>query len=502
MKEKRLALNTITSLVFQLTTIICGFVTPWLLLQYYGSEVNGLVNSITQFLTIISFLELGVGAVIQSSLYSPLANNNIIDISKIIISGGKFFKKIAYILTIYVVFLIFLYPFFSSQSFSWIYTTTLIVAISISYFAQYYFGVVDRLLLTADQRGYIQYTAQILTLIINTLVCALLIKLRVSIQLVKLTTSLIYLSRPIILRCYVNKHYNIDRKIHYVGEPIKQKWNGLAQHVAAIVLEGTDNIVLTVFSTLSNVSIYSVYHLVVYGVKQLFVATTGGIQAFIGELWAKQEIEKLNVFFGWFEWLIHIGTVFIFGCTGMLIVPFVQVYTAGVSDANYIQPFFATLLVLANAMHCLRIPYNVMILAGGHYKQTQNNYFLVAAMNIIISIISVSIWGLIGVAIGTLIAMMYQTIWMAYYDSNNLLRWPFKNFLKLLFVDIISVVLIGLAGCLYSMGGTSYFSWIILACKTGVINLIIVIVVNWVFYRKYIYKIVKSLETKFLNRII
>ena len=53
------------------------------------------------------------------------------------------------------------YPQFAGKNFGFAYTATLIVAISISSFAQYFFGIVNRLLLTADQRGYIQYKADL-----------------------------------------------------------------------------------------------------------------------------------------------------------------------------------------------------------------------------------------------------------------------------------------------------------------------------------------------------
>lgn len=94
MRGKRLFYNTLSSLVFQVTTIICGFILPRLILSAFGSEVNGLVNSITQFLGIISFLELGVGAVVQSALYKPLAEKRQDDVSKIISSANKFFTRL------------------------------------------------------------------------------------------------------------------------------------------------------------------------------------------------------------------------------------------------------------------------------------------------------------------------------------------------------------------------------------------------------------------------
>ena len=484
MRTKKLAWNTITSLLFQVTSLVCGFILPQLILHRYGSEVNGLVNSITQFLQVIALLELGVGAVIQSALYKPLAKKDNIQISKIIVSGSKFFRRIAQILFFYVLVLIIIYPNISNQKFEHLYTATLIFAMSISSFAQYYFGVIDRLLLTADQRGYVQYIAQSVTLVVNTVACAILIHFGYSIHVVKLVASIIFLIRPLVLRIYVNRHYEMDRNITYDEEPIQQKWNGIAQHVAAFILDGTDNIVLTVFSTLTNVSIYSVYHLIIYGVKNLFLSLMNGIQSLIGEMLAKQEMEALNKFFSKVEWLVHTGVTFIFGCTAMLIVPFVQVYTDGVRDANYNVPVFAVLLTLANAMHCLRLPYNILILAGGHYKQTQSNYIIAAVMNLVISIVMVMHWGLIGVAIGTLVAMGYQTVWMAYYDSKNLINWPFKKFLKQVGVDVFSVII----GMTFTkglrMGDINYFSWFLLAIKVAIIWSLVILIVNIIAYHE------------------
>jgi O-antigen/teichoic acid export membrane protein len=489
MRKKRLAWNTTSSFVFQITTIICGFILPRMILEGFGSEVNGLVNSIMQFLQIIAFLDLGVGSVVKSSLYKPLSNKDNIVVSKIAASAEKFFRRIAQILLVYIVILIFIYPLIVDQSFGFIYTATLILAMSISSFAQYYFGVVNRLLLTADQRGYVQYNAQTVTVILNTVACVLLIKFGAGIQFVKLTTSLIYISRPLYLYWYVNKHYKINRKISYEGEPIKQKWNGLAQHVAAVVLDSTDTIVLSLFSTLSNVSIYSVYFMVIHGVKQLFTSMINGIQSLIGELWAKKEIDKLNETFAWTEWTIHTGTTFLFGCTGVLIIPFVQVYAKGITDVNYVVPLFAALITLAHAMHCLRIPYNLIILACGHYRETQRNYIIAVIMNVVLSVVTVKIWGLVGVAIGTLVAMAYQTIWMAYYDSKNLIKWPFKNFLKQFSVDIATVLSGAFLTSFLRMADINYLDWIILAVKTTMIWSLIVLGINLVFYRNKVYRL-------------
>lgn len=492
-RKKLLALNTSSSLIFQVTTIICGFILPRLILESYGSEVNGLVNSIMQFLAIISFLELGVGAVIQSSLYKPLADKDYDQISRVVASGQKFFSRLAMILLFYVLILICVYPLIVKANFGFLYTSTMILVISISSFAQYYFGVVNSLLITANQRGYFSYNIQTITLILNTIACFILIKLGASIHIVKLTTSLIYLARPLILSFYVKRNYKINWDIKYDKEPIKQKWNGIAQHVSAVVLDGTDNIVLTIFMGLEIVSVYSVYNMVVMGVKKLLMSMTNGIQSLMGELLAKREFDKLRLFFGWVEWSIHTGTTFIFGVTSILIIPFVQIYTSGINDTNYVQPLFSVLIVVANAGHCLRLPYNILILAGGHYKQTQKNYIIAAMINIVISILFVNIFGLPGVAMGTLLAMFYQTIWMAIYDSKNLIHWPIKYFIKQLLVDFITILFFVIIARLLSIAEITWVSWLIYSIKVSIISLLFVGIVNTIFYKRYIMIILEKI---------
>lgn len=482
--KKRLMLNTITSLLMQMTTVICGFVLPRLILGQYGSEVNGLTQSIKQFLGVITFLEMGVGQVIQSSLYKPLAQKDNEKLSEVLSSGSKFFRRIGYILLAYVLVLMVCYPLLIDRSYDWMYTAGLIAAISIGSFAQYAFGMIDKILLNADQRGYIQYTSQIILVLLNTIAAAVMVHMNWSIHAVKLASSLIFIARPVVVRLYIHKHYQIDRKIKYTGEPIKQKWNGIAQHVATVVLEGTDTIVLTLFSTLSNVSIYSIYFMVISGIKQFYEAATAGLQSMVGSMWAKQEREELKRIFGYLETVLHFLVVFLFSCIAILIVPFVRVYTDGLTDADYVQPLFAGILVLAYAVRCLRTPYNILILAGGHYKQTQRCHIVAAVLNLTISVLAVWLWGLVGIAIGTLVAIAYQTGWMVVYDSKNLLKISLTDTLKQVGIDIVTFGLIWLATCWISMPEVSYWGWFLMALPVGVIALAVTAAMALLFYRE------------------
>ena len=228
-RKQKLLLNSMSSLSYQLVKLLCGFILPRMFLISYGSIVNGLVASITQFLGFITLAECGVGAVVKSAFYKPLADKDDEEISKIMISSERFFRKIAYLLVGYTIILTIVYPWIVKEEFAYFYTAALIFAISINSFAEYYIGVSYQLLLGADQLGFIRYFVNVIALVINTIACIVLMKSGASIQLVKLSTSLIYMMQPIALSMIAKKRYRIDRTITLIEEPIKQKWNGFAQ---------------------------------------------------------------------------------------------------------------------------------------------------------------------------------------------------------------------------------------------------------------------------------
>lgn len=502
-RKQKLALNSISSLVYQVTAIVSGFILPRFFLAYYGSTVNGLVSSITQFLGFISLAECGVGAVVQSALYKPLAEHDMLSVSKIVVSAERFFRKIAYLLLVYVFILVVFYPIITIEKFDYFSTATLIVVISISTFAQYYLGMSYRLLLLADQLGFIQYIIHTISLVLNTAACVALMYFGTSIQVVKLVTSLIFLAQPVCLSVIARRKYSIDRKVSYTEEPIQQKWNGLAQHIASVILGNTDVVVLTLFSTLENVSIYSVYYLVVNGVKQIVVSLTNGTQALLGNMLARNEKETLELTFSSIEFFIHSFVTCIFSITAVLIVSFVTVYTQNIHDVDYSAPTFAYILVLAQAIYCVRLPYNTIVLAAGHYKQTQWSAILEAIINVVFSVASVKQFGLIGVAVGTFLAMSYRTVFLACYLRKNILHRKLRHFVKHVLVDAAIVILIFIVVMVfseyYTISSVDYFAWVCLAIKVSVTAIVICVLVNLMIYRAEMRRLLSRISKKMGN---
>lgn len=364
------------------------------------------------------------------------------------------------------------------------YTLSLVLIISISTLAEYFFGMTYTLYLQAEQKTYITSIVQMVGYILNTIAILVLVKCNASIQIVKLVSSMIFVFRPIVQNIYVKKKYSINLKDTDKNYQLKQKWDGLAQHIASVVHNNTDITILTFFSQIAEVSVYSVYYLVVKGIKSIIQAFTGGIDASFGDMIAKGEQEQLNKSFKTYELFYHTITTIAYICTILLIVPFIAIYTLGIKDANYIRPTFATLIVVAEFVWALRLPYSSITLAAGHFKETRKGAWVEAISNIAISLIFVWKYGIVGVAIGTLVAMLIRTVEFVYHTNKYILERKQKDSLirfGIIAIQVIAVVLLSKSLPTYKF--TSYFVWIKYACMVFALTVLIVLPINLIVYK-------------------
>lgn len=479
-----LKINSISSLVCQIITLVCGFILPRLIMGYYGSAVNGLIASITQFLGIIALCELGMGAVVPASLYKPLAEKDNDQISKVIVSSERFYRKIAVFMLIYVIGLTILYPFIV-EGFSFIYTASLIIIIASGTFVQYFFGITYSLLITADQKQYLTYCLNGVTIVLNLIISYILIEVGASIHIVKLISSAIFICRPLFYTYYVKKNYCLNKQITYSEEPIKQKWNGIAQHIAYTVQEKTGIMVLSFMATLEKVSVYSIYFLIMEGLRGFIYSVTSSFTSYLGNILAKGEKDKLLSNFTKIEWVLHTITVFTFASCAVLIIPFIRVYTQGISDAEYVVQYFPFIMCTAVGCRCLQLPYNIVVQAAGHFKETQNSAIIEPVIDVIISVLLVGYMGLSGVAIGMLVSIFYRMLYLSLYLTKRILQSSKRLLMKRLLVDILMAVAIYMSCIFINMSNVTYVSWILMALQVVTIAILVTFVINLACYRQF-----------------
>lgn len=482
-RSKKAIINVLASFLNEFVTIICGLILPRLILSTFGSAYNGITSSITQFISCIVLMKSGIGGVTRAALFKPLADNNTNEISKILSQTEKFLRKIAIAFLFFILVFSFIYPTFICKDFGFLFSSSLVIIISLSTFFQYYFGLTNQILLMADQKNDIIAYINIITVILNTIVSAILIKLGFGIHLVKLGSAIIFILNPIVLNYYVKKKYKIKKIITHDNNLISQRWDALGQEIANFINTNTDVMILTIFTNMKEISVYTVYNFVANGIRTMVTNFVNGFTAAFGNMYAKKEYDLMKKNLGICEMIIFSVSTVAYGTMLVMIVPFALLYTAGVTDVNYARPSFGILITIAGAFNCFKIPYQVIVNAIGHYKQTRNGAFLEAFINIVLSIFGVIKFGLIGVMFGTIVAAIFRTTQYAIYISKKVLNRNIVIYFKHVILSLTLIFFVFFISHYYIVNVNNVILWILKSVITFSILMILTFITNFIFYR-------------------
>ena len=493
-RGKKALYNSIASAASQVITMICGFILPRLILGRFGSGYNGIVASVTQFLSVVTLLRAGVGGATRASLYKSLARNDTAQISATIRATEIFMRRVALIfLGITLVFSV-TYPLLVSSEFEWGFAASLVLIISLSTFVQYFFGITYQMLFQADQRQYVTTILEIFTVILNTVLAAVLIRAGVGIHGVKLGSAVAFSITPIALYILAGKRYRLDRKAKPDFSSISQRWDAFSLQVASFIHSNTDIALLTVFTNTKEISVYTVYYLVANGLKKIMSTVVVGVESAFGNIIANHEDETLRTDLNHFENLLHILSSILFGTALVLVTPFVQVYTKGISDVNYIRELFGYLAITGELLFTLRSPYEALVNAAGHYKQTKKYAFIEAGINLGLSIVLIQFFGMVGVVIGTIVSIGYRNITFGCYSSRHIAHRSSAVMVKRFLVTGANVLLIfGLSFLLPKPEMVSYWNWIVYALEVSVLSLAVTTALNLCFYRAEVTQMIRKL---------
>ena len=484
-RAKALKMNMLSGWLSELVTLITGLILPRLILVTFGSSYNGMIGAITQFMGFTTILRAGIGSVTRAALFKPLAEGDNEKVSAIIAATDIFMKKIALVVAAYIMIFAVIFPFITESEYSFMQTFTMVLIMGATVFTENFFAVKYRILLQADQKFYIQTFTSIVARILCFIVAVILIKLSFSMHMVKLSTVITALSGPLILYMYVKKRYVIIKSVKPDNSAIKQRWDAFTQQMAVVVNGNIDLVLLSMFVHLREVSVYTVHAMVTHNIEKLITSMVNGINATFGNMIANNENENLKKSFRFIEWGLFASCAVVFSVTAIMITPFIRIYTSSVTDVNYIRPAFAYAMTMVAMMNCMRIPYQMLVEAAGHFKQTRNASILEVVVNIVVSIIMLYFYGIVGVIIGTFVAALIRTAQYAIHAYKHILKLPTWNLIKsyvLYFALFVGIYI--LFGKVSAIKMENFFVWTEYAVVVMVSAIIIVGVISLIFNKE------------------
>ena len=473
------------NLFLQIVVFISGIILPRFILQAYGSSINGMITSVNQFLTYLGLAEAGVATASVVALYTPLALGRKDEVNSILSAARKFYNRSGVLFLSLTAVLVFIYPFFISGQLDNSLVRWMIVVLAGSTLVDYFFLGKYRVLLMANQEGYVVALIQSAGTVANMVVSIGLIYAGASVLAVKAVATGVYVLRLFFLFSYAKKKYpDLDFHAQPAEGALKQKNAALFHQVVTIIVNNTDTTILTIClgsRSLLEVSVYGIYMLVVNAVNQLLTSFSNGLTAGFGEVIARREEETLKKSYSDYEYMFFLIFFVVVACMGVLLIPFISVYTIDMKDVQYVRPVIAVLFTLLVFLQNVRIPGLTIICAAGHYKETRYQAGLEAAINIVVSLALVWSMGMTGVLLGTVCSYGYRSFEIILYTNRHLIPGTAKTaFSRIIRNLVVTAVLIAAGIWLIPQNMTSFINWFIYAVAAGVVSVVLIVGVNYI----------------------
>lgn len=426
--SKKGAANILTAILSQLVTLAMGIVIPRLVLINLGSEANGLLNSINTILSYVSLLEAGVGTASLMALYTPVALDDKQQINAILAATDTFYKRTGRWYFVAVIVMTVVFPLSIKSGLPKYQIMAVTFLSGMPGVISYYFQGKYQILLRAEGKSYILTNLSTIFYICTSVGKIILLLCGCNIVMLQCMYMAFNLLQVAFIMLYMKKHYGwISLNVEPDFSSISQSKNVLVHQVSSLIFGNTDVLILTYCCGLKMVSVYSMYTML-FGIIVTAINNFGGANFVLGQSYHtdKQRFIRLLDVYEIFNMVL---TFSLFCIANMFILPFLRLYTNGVSDIDYIDRYLPYLFIATYLLSNGRNSSLQVINYAGHFQQTQWRSILESVINLSVSLICVFRFGIYGVLLGTIAALLYRTNDMIIYANKKILhRSPWKTY--------------------------------------------------------------------------
>lgn len=504
MRVEKSIKNSLAAILLQVMTIMLSFVVRTIFIKTLGAEYLGINGLFSNILQMLSLAELGVGTAIIYSMYKPMADSDEEKLSILMTLYAKLYTYIGiFVIAIGFTLIPFLDYFIANKPSTPYLNLYFIIYVLKS--ASSYFFVYKASIITVAQKNYIvsanrmkfmfiKYIMEIVVLVIfKSYILYLLISLLTNI------TSNINISLKANRLFPFIKRKNKNKLPKDESRAIFKNIGALFFHrIGRVVVNGTDNLVISKFIGLNMVGLYSNYLLIVEAINTIITLLYSALTASVGNLNVTESKERTYTIFK----NITFSNFWIggFSATALVILlnPFISLWIG--SDYTFDIPI-VIVIVMNSYLTIIRKTTLVFRDAMGLFWKDRYKPIFESTINLVVSIILVQRLGIIGVFLGTLVATLSTCFWIEplilyRYSFDIKIREYFKMVFIYFLITLSTVILTWLIANVFKDNTVLTFIYKVLICS------IIPNIMFLLIYRKraeFIY--FKSLLQSILKRI-
>lgn len=446
-------INILTGFGGYFLNTIMGYICRMVFVRCLSAEYLGVNGLFTNILSMLSLAELGIGGAIGFALYKPLAEDDRDKIATLMRFYGKAYRIIGCVVAVVGLLMM---PFLNiiiteqpdiQENLYVIYLLYLFNTAS-TYFFSY-----RSALLTAAQRNYIVLGINYAVTIMQSIIQIPVLLMTHNYMAYLIVQTIGVFVNNVIVSWWAKKDYPYISKRNVKPLSHDEK-RGLFINIKAltinklstILVNNTDNIVLTYFSGLVAVGVVSNYVILTNTLSSLTSQLFNSLTASVGNLNAIENDEKKYSFFQILNlsnfWIFGWGAIGIAFVSGDIVrLCFGEEYVLGISIPLVLAINFY-IVGMQNAVYAYK---NTM----GLFRYGQYLLLLTAAINLVLDIVLGNTMGILGIYLATAIARIATNAW---YEPYAVFRYglkvsPFRYLRK--YFEYIGVLVVTGGICYY-----------------------------------------------------
>lgn len=406
------AMNAVFSLCSTFANGLLGVVVTKLIISFYGSDFNGLNSTANQIVSVLLIVEGGFTLASNYALFRPVRENDFETVNGILVATRIQFRKVGVVFALcgLVVSIVYAYVVNSELSRELIITIMFMTvfprAFNLFYTAPY------NVLLQAQQKEYVYTGYSLATIVLGHLTNIVIIVYGGPMWSVRFVTMVFSLLNSMLVVTYVKKHNKyIDFTVASRREMITGTQDVMFQKITSVVYNSFPIVYLSISPSGGTIlaSVYAVYNNVFLMIKGIAHSIVDAPRLSLGQLLNERKRNESWGIFRQYEYLAFIISFVFMLTTYAIILPFVELYTNGVTDANYYDQVIAILLSITVAIEIIHIPSGHLINMAGKFSVGKN----IQSVACVFLIVSICVTDRYNGLHGMLIAMMATSILLA-----------------------------------------------------------------------------------------
>ena len=499
--------NSISAFICSAASLFISFIAQSLFIKFLGVDYLGLNGLFTNILTMLSIFELGIGNAIIFNLYKPISENNIELIKSLMLFYKKSYRVICITIFSFAIILVPFLKFIVGTVSVDININTIYFLFLISTLCSYLLAY-KRNLLYANQKNYIINFIHLVYIVFLNIVQISIIYLTKNYYLYLIIKIIFQVLENVLITLFANKMYSYlkDKEIQALDKNIEKdifkKVKGLLFHkIGAIVVDGTDNILISMFLGVHYVGLYTNYNLIISSVKTVFSQSISSVTPSVGDLLVNSNSKERFRVFSRIRFINFWISIMVSICILLLIEPFVSLWIG----EKYVLDRFVLIVLIFNFFQKMsRNPYGSFKESAGIFVEDRFVPILESIVNIVSSIVLFYCFGLAGIFMGTIVSGL--CLWCYSYPKfvyTNLFKRNYFDYYKETLGYIILFVIIAIS-CLtvsdYLYVGNYLCNLVIgLIISVTIPNLVIVLLFRKTDNYKYFVGIMKNIKGKLLG---